>query len=627
MTPLALGVVVALLACGEAPPPPALRFVDVTRAAGLARTTPTFAVVAGDVDDDGRADLFVSNHRAPAALYRNVGDGTFRETTTWGAFAPGDLHGASWLDWNDDGRLDLFVAVGANWGTAIKANRLYLNRDGARLEQVEAEEPIVDPRGRGRSGCPLVLDGDGRVALLLLNERPGVPGRLVARRDDGVEDLTRSAGVGRLRGVAAATLHLEPDGPPVLLTNALHAYRRGDDGRFVDISAALGLPPLDFVNAVAVGDYDNDGDLDLFAARGWLQPGGAVVDGALAFELPFRKGAYAATRARAHGDLVLEVEDAAPGSPPAAHAALLRLGAGKRPVQGLPWRGRADDPALAGRPDLDPKRDAGLYVWREGDGTIVLSAVGLPLPGIVRGRLEASGGIAVIDTLDTNRRPVALRSRLLENRAGVFVDVTERAAITTTGYGRDAVFADLDNDGDLDLFVVNGGERGRNPPDVLYRNDGDGTFTDVSATSATDGPLQGTGGGVVAVDYDADGRLDLFTVNGDGPPPFGLGPYWLGRNDSQAGGFVDVVLVGRRGNRVALGTRVRVEAEGGRLLGLERYACTGRRGTSVLPLHIGLGVAPTAELVVTWPGGGQLRRTVRSGERVALVEPGAEGGG
>jgi hypothetical protein len=449
-------------ACGKSPP--SIRFVEVTRSAGLERTTPTYAVAAADIDGDGAIDLFVSNHRAPAALYRNLGNGSFHEDPGLATFGPGDLHGASWLDWNGDGLLDLFVAVGANWGSESKRNRLYQARAGGGLELVDPGDAIVDPTGRGRAGCPFDLDGDGRLALLILNERPGSGNRLVVQRDAGTEDIARRTGLGGLEGTTASVVHLTPDGSPILLTDRLRARRRNADGRFVDVTRELGLPLLDSVQAVAIGDYDNDGDLDLFAVQGWGEPGGAAVDGVVDFTLPLRPNAHAATRMRAHGEITLDMEDAGPGSPPRSHPEILSLGAARQRVAALPWRGRVDAPELAGRPRLDPRADAGVILWRDDDGTLVLDAVGAPHPGIVRGHLAASEGIEVVQTLDTDKRPRDLRSRLFENRGGTFVDVTDRAGITTAGYGHDAVFADLDDDGDLDLYVVNGGERGRNPP-------------------------------------------------------------------------------------------------------------------------------------------------------------------
>ena len=423
-----------------------------------------------------------------------------------------------------------------------------------------------------------------------------------------------------MEGTSVAAVHLTDDGPLTLVTNKLKAYRQDATGRFADVSKAIGLPHLDFVQAVAVGDYDGDGDLDLYAVQGWMEPGGAVAGDAFWFELPFRQRGTFATRFRARGDMVLTLDDAGPRRAPAPHPELLHLGAAREGIDALPWRGRADDPRLAGRPALDPRTDAGVFLWREADGTFTLSTVGLPREGIVRGRITASEGVETVESLATNKRPKDLRSRLLENRDGVFVDVTERAGVGAEGHGRDAVFADLDNDGDLDLYVVTGGIRGKNPPDVLYRNNGDGTFSDVTAESGAAGPTEGTGDVVVAFDYDRDGRLDLFTANGHGPLPHGRGPYWLAQNRSDAGHFVDVSLTGRTSNRMALGTRVRAHLAGHTLLA-ERYACTGSMSTSVLPVHIGLGAAETVDLDILWPSGVVSHLTGRAGERLDAVEP------
>ena len=174
-----------------------------------------------------------------------------------------------------------------------------------------------------------------------------------------MEDVADRVGVARIDGTGAAVVHLSDGGPPAIVTDKLRVYRQDAAGKFGDATLALGLPRLDFVHAVAPGDYDGDGDLDLYAVRGWMEPGGAVVDGALWFDMPFRGRGSFATRFRARGDLVLELQDAGPRRPPAPHPELLRLGAARHAVAALPWRGRADDPRLAGAPALDPRRTPG----------------------------------------------------------------------------------------------------------------------------------------------------------------------------------------------------------------------------------------------------------------------------
>ncbi len=89
---------------------------------------------------------------------------------------------------------------------------------------------------------------------------------------------------------------------------------------------------------------------------------------------------------------------------------------------------------------------------------------------------------------------------------GRFADVTERARVGDPGYSLGATVADFDNDGDLDLYVSNFG------PNRCFMNNGDGTFTDATATTGTGGGDE-FGAGVVFMDHDCDGDLDLFVGN------------------------------------------------------------------------------------------------------------------
>ena len=137
-----------------------------------------------------------------------------------------------------------------------------------------------------------------------------------------------------------------------------------------------------------------------------------------------------------------------------------------------------------------------------------------------------------IDLYVTNFGPNAL----YRNRSdGSFTDVTAFAQVGEPRWSASCAFADLDNDGDLDLFVVNyvDADRQRTPycgnaklgqrfychplnypslPNTLYRNDGRGVFTDVSAASGI-GAHRGNGLGVVVTDYDGDGWPDVFVAN------------------------------------------------------------------------------------------------------------------
>jgi hypothetical protein len=87
-----------------------------------------------------------------------------------------------------------------------------------------------------------------------------------------------------------------------------------------------------------------------------------------------------------------------------------------------------------------------------------------------------------------------------------FTDVTKKAGVGDTGHGLAVVGGDYDNDGDLDIYVANFG------PNVLYRNNGNGTFTDVTKKAGVDNGFQ-VGAGVCFLDMDKDGNLDLYVSN------------------------------------------------------------------------------------------------------------------
>jgi hypothetical protein len=93
------------------------------------------------------------------------------------------------------------------------------------------------------------------------------------------------------------------------------------------------------------------------------------------------------------------------------------------------------------------------------------------------------------------------------NRDGTFTDVTAKAGVGRSGWGQGVCIGDYDNDGFEDLFVTYFGKN------VLYHNNGDGTFTDVSEKSGVAGSGKRWNTGCAFVDYDRDGRLDLFLAN------------------------------------------------------------------------------------------------------------------
>jgi len=196
-------------------------------------------------------------------------------------------------------------------------------------------------------------------------------------------------------------------------------------------------------------------------------------------------------------------------------------------------------------------------------------------------------------------------NRLYENDGqGNFTNITDQAGVAEGSWGWSACAADFNNDGWLDIFHINGFEPyGHNQtdfsedPSVLFINNKDGTFTEMSqALNIND---TGQGRGLVCFDYDHDGDLDILTTNWEGLTK-------LYRNDLQDNpGYLQVLLQGETNNPSAVGAVVRVTANG---ITQMREITVGTNYASQNPLtqHFGLdGAGKADEVSVRWPHGGE----------------------
>lgn len=618
----ALAVLAAASCGGQAPPSEtALAFEERTGPLNLARTGPSYASAAADFDRDGWPDLAVSEHRQ-VALHRNEAGEGFARVPEERLAPRRDAHGVSWLDWNADGWPDLYVSHGAFRGRGKRTDSLHLNGEGRAFERTELEGVLGNARGRGRSATPWDLNSDGRLDLLIVNfyveERPQ---RLALSGPGGYCDAARELGFHDLQADTVTAFRLDGETAFVLSglgRDAGHVFRRDDSGRFVDVTEKLGIEPVwtNTVPAVAVGDVDNDGDDDLYFAHAPVGHQGARQDeGSLEFFYAQRLGAErAGFTFRTEGAFFLETW--AEGRRRHEH---LHLGPDARVAEANRVRVEPRDATLAGAPPL-ATAPPGIYFWRKAPGVYRLRYVaGEDRPNAVTGRVvDAEGPLELQEQVGEKFLDLEARNRLLVNEGGRFrrVDVA-----SDPGAAQDARFVDFDNDGDLDLFVVNGAHKLRNGPDRLYENRGNLAFVDVTDLAGVAGSRFGRGATSTALDYDRDGRMDLFVANGYGPPPRNReGPQEFFRNVSKAGNWLRVKLAPTESNPMALGATVVVETSGNRQTRFVN-AATGTMATSWLPLHFGLGEAESAEVIVHWPSGRTQRRTLEANARVTLEEP------
>src|SRR6266404_9495500 len=256
------------------------KFIDVTDDAGLAsaaahtgpvtaspRQDEPTALAVGDVDGDGTDDLFVSTwspelRRSVAHLYR-VQSGFVRDASERsGISLPQGAVFATFADYDNDGWLDLFVIGGEGRG------HLFRNRGDGTFVDVTAKAGVGDVKG-ARKAIFADLDHDGDLDLLLV----GNGERTVYRNNlhGTFTEATTGFGLGGVGDAHDAVVgDFDGDGRlDVFVTNEHGSdvlLRNGGSQGFSDVTAASGLGTTGGSGAAAVGDYNNDGFLDLFVA-------------------------------------------------------------------------------------------------------------------------------------------------------------------------------------------------------------------------------------------------------------------------------------------------------------------------------------------------------------------------
>jgi hypothetical protein len=238
-------------------------FTDVGASAGVNDTGLGRGVAWGDYDSDGDLDLYLTNDGANR-LYQNNGDGAFADVaSSSGVGDSGDGYGVAWGDYNNDGALDLYLA---NEGSA---NRLYHNNSDGTFTDIAESAGVADAGGGAVTWED--YDNDGALDLYLTIE--GSANLLYRNNGDGTfTDIAESMGMDDTEsGRGFAWGDYDNDGDLDLYianvgsTNLLN--RNNGDGTFTDVAASAGVDDTGNGKGVAWGDYDNDGDLDLYVSN------------------------------------------------------------------------------------------------------------------------------------------------------------------------------------------------------------------------------------------------------------------------------------------------------------------------------------------------------------------------
>ena len=499
------------------------------------------------------------------------------------------------------------------------------------------KDHLLDSAGAGVAF--LDYDRDGRLDVYLVNgwrlegTRVAERGRNALYRglpDGTFKDVTDEAGVdgeGQW-GAGVAVADYDGDGwPDLFVTNfgANLLYRNLGNGRFQNVAKEAGVEAPGWNTGAAFFDADGDGDLDLYVA--------SYIECSLQDVLEAK---------RTLSWRGLEQVAVGPFGLKGAPDHFFRNEGGRRFVDataeaGMTDRGlgfgfgvRAADFGDDGRPDLYVANDSDPnYLYRnEGGGVFKEVATWSGAALDENGAAQASMGLAVGDVdgdgvldLFTTNFSEDFSTLYLGLGDGLFEDVSKRSGVgpaTFRPLSWGAAFADLDNDGDLDLVVANGHiypQMDRHPELIgtyVQRNQllenrstpGAPAFTDVTAQAGPGFEQLLSSRGVAIGDFDNDGALDVLISNLDAPPT-------LLRNESAPGSWLTVVCEDERGGLGPVGTVVKIRA-GGRTQRRDIAAGDSFLSTHDPRPHFGLGASETVDEVdVRWPDGSHtVRRNV-----------------
>jgi hypothetical protein len=433
-------------------------FEDVTQKAGLITKSYGMGVTVGDMDNNGYPDLFISNY-GPNILYHNNGDGTFTDISKKAGISGAKecSVGAAWLDYDNDGFLDLYVG-----------NYLYF-----------------DPEYKyyyAPDGFPGPLSYDAQKDIL---------------------------------------------------------YHNNGDGTFENVTEKMGITDVDGrAMGVGVADYDDDGFMDIYVAN----------DHTLNYLW--------------HNEHGIKFTD----------------------------RGTMSGTAFS----------------QAGEATVSMS--------VDFADFNSDG---LIDIFLSDDRYCSLYENLGN---GIFSDKAYPSGIATAAgqyVGWSSSFIDYDNDGDKDIYKTNGALKHLyGMQDQLFENTGNGNFRDVSTERGSWFSHEMVGRGACFGDYDNDGDLDAYIVNLNDRGVL------LRNNKGNRNNWIEIKLRGTKSNRDGIGAKIKVQT-GGKTQTAQKISTTGYLSQNDPRMHFGIGKNQRADKIeIRWPSGKtQVLENIEANRIITITEP------
>ncbi len=655
-----------------------------------------FSLAFIDYNNDGLLDLWQSGHgyldsnqQNPRGkfpfLYINNGDGTFTNlfSEDWRRGSFGDTHGTTWIDFDNDGDQDVFVSGGGQLGNGAGQPNLFFVNNGGRLQEQAVARNLEYRIGRSRSSIWLDVNGDGRLDMV----------QFTALRNDGRGDTayfeqkpdgTFKAPVSlNLRGSSryGQLADLNGDGSLELIVQGTYRFPLGvfdtsnnslrnitNQFNFPLTSETPFDPAQDFFNRTSardsiIADFDNDGDNDFFLTRSdvalrnsspsVVQSGNKIIGAEL-----LNEGRKIGFSFKTTGNIALDIFDMFEREPDLNASQIFIGSSGRNPTRAeLAAFSRSDSPTSVNllinntnRPSLvlSPNNSSvrgikgdrsarGIYIGYNQNTKTWQVHLSSNQREILRAVVESTANISNVTPINfqnpnPNSRALTDQLWLNNSNTGNFVNRSAPAGFNIPTLSQSAVAGDFDNDKDIDIYIANGSATA-NQPNILYDNQGDGTFKIVAQAGGAAGRQVGpqrldfnVGARLITGDYDGDGFLDIFAGSTivKSPRKTYLGtPAQLFRNQGNSNNWIQLDLDGTESNRDGIGAQVRLTS-GGLTQLREQNGGIHAFGQNSPWLHFGLGQDKIIDKIeIRWSSGKvQTLRNVAVNQLLKIQEAG-----
>lgn len=608
--------------------------------------------------------------------YINNGDGTFTlNDFDFRRGSGGDIHASTIIDFDNDGDPDIFSSAGGELGknTDGQPNLLFVNNAG-NLQEQAATRGLTYSIGRGRSSLWFDANGDGLLDVLLAGAtRPDGLGATAffQQRPDGtffdassdvgldVSEPSRYAQLGDLNGDGSVDLLIQGT-----FSFPLKVYDFSSNGTWRDITsnfdnlqAALDDIPFDttrdFEDTTAprdsvIGDFNNDGFNDIFVVRSLaytrtssvLQASESIVSA----DLFLRDEPEIGFEFETSGSNTIAVDVFSfLGTAANLAPSEIFIGAeGRNPTEEELSAFIESQQALKETPNVvktnvpnfilshddssavglkENRSERGLYIGYDPSDRTWEMLLSSPLFEGIQVTVSSSQDISNLNSIgftapDDFSSINSVRDALwiYNPSTGRYEDRSAAAGVDKDTLAQSVVSGDFDNDGDLDLYLANANPS-FNEPNILYDNQGDGTFVEAPQAGGAAGTTVGShrldfelGERIAVADYDNNGFLDIFA--GSTTDRSSVGTTYLGtpsqlfRNSGNDNNWFIIDLEGVQSNRDGIGASVRLTTPDGKTQlreqngGIHHFAQNSQR------IHFGLGENTSiSNLIIEWSSG------------------------